>query len=58
MKLIDKKWTLGNLLNKKVKILKFFLTIVGIVSFGDSSCSGSGVYTNVGYYLNWIADNF
>ncbi len=29
----------------------------GIVSFGDQSCRGRGIYTNVSYYYDWIVNN-
>jgi len=28
--------------------------LIGIVSYGSSSCSGIGVYTNVEHYMDWI----
>lgn len=31
--------------------------LVGITSYGDISCGGSGVYTNVSYYYDWIMEN-
>ena len=34
---------------------KFVLT--GIVSNGDSACTGKGVYTNVAVYYDWIMSN-
>lgn len=34
---------------------RFVLT--GVVSNGDSACTGKGIYTNVAVYYNWIMTN-
>ncbi|RNA11624.1 transmembrane protease serine 11D [Brachionus plicatilis] len=31
--------------------------LVGVVSNGDSMCTGRGIYTNVSFYHKWIQDN-
>lgn len=31
--------------------------LTGIVSNGDSGCTGRGVYTNIAFYYNWILQN-
>ena len=32
-------------------------TMMGIVSNGDASCTGTGIYTNVPFYYDWISQN-
>jgi secreted trypsin-like serine protease len=32
-------------------------TLMGIVSNGDINCAGTGIYTNVPFYYNWIMKN-
>ena len=32
-------------------------TLMGVVSNGDASCSGTGIYTNIPFFYDWINSN-
>ena len=50
----------GPLVIKKKRGLSTYSVQIGIVSWGLPRCGTAGVpgvYTNVGYFMNWILDN-
>ena len=50
----------GPLVIKKRRGLSTYSVQIGIVSWGLPECGTAGapgVYTNVGYFMNWILDN-
>jgi secreted trypsin-like serine protease len=40
-----------------LKLVNNRWTLVGVVSNGDVSCSGTGIYINVPFFYDWITSN-
>ncbi len=40
-----------------MKLVNNRWTIMGVVSNGDISCGGTGIYINVPYFYDWITAN-
>ena len=58
MQFINNQWTLGIcyfFYNHIKKLISIFS--VGLVSVGDQSCTGCGIYTDIEYQLDWISSN-
>ncbi len=55
--ILSKKFKKGDSGGPILKLVNNRWTLVGIVSNGDISCSGTGIYINVPFYYDWILKN-